>query len=136
MAKTKKDIEAENEALQERIKELEEMNQRQAALLSAVADEEGGGWVITTRNARYNGVTAGVAFAMGRAFIPDGNEPDKARFTAKMLIQDFGYNGEHLEAEEVLELRSELEEEGAGQPISEDLLDLYSPAEMMGDDEI
>lgn len=51
------------------------------------------GFLVTSPNSRYNGVTAGVQFRQGQAFIPDG---PGATETVKTLTQDFDYGAAHL----------------------------------------
>jgi hypothetical protein len=46
------------------------------------------GWLVTTPNATFNGVTAGVVFRKGRAFLP---ATEHGTATAHMLSAEFGY---------------------------------------------
>lgn len=53
-----------------------------------------GGWLVETPSRLYNGLTAGIQFRAGRAFIPDGKGAETA---AKMLRDDFRYQVQYVE---------------------------------------
>jgi hypothetical protein len=83
---TKKQIADRLEVAEARNLELEETLKSRDALL-AQSDEAG--WLVTTRNPAYSGVTEGVKFSMGRAFVPDRG-PESAMLV-KRLVGNFGY---------------------------------------------
>lgn len=78
--------------------QLEELTRQVSAQDAALARSGESGWLLTTKNPRYAGVTAGVEFRGGRAFIGD-SRPD-AEQLAKMLAADFGYKLERSTARE------------------------------------
>jgi len=53
------------------------------------------GWLITTPNPFYNGITAGIKFKAGRGFIASRDE--NAEKKAKMICDDFGYDRRFVE---------------------------------------
>lgn len=74
---------------------LEELRAYASALEAKPAGVTMSGYMITAPNKKYNGVTAGIQFRGGRAFIPDSlNDSEKI---AKRLSSDFGYKLERVE---------------------------------------
>lgn len=85
MQRTKAELEQEIAELRATIEELHEQLSARDAIVAKSAED---GWLVTTPNARYSGVTAGVEFRGGRTFIPkvEGTES-----IIRLLQFDFGY---------------------------------------------
>lgn len=77
---TKEELEQENQALKQRVEELEER-------LHAASGGRAG-WLVETPNRNFSGETAGVFFRHGTAFIPDGPDAERA---ARAMKDEFGY---------------------------------------------
>jgi hypothetical protein len=86
---TKDELITENEQLKAELAELKEQLAHRNAALSGGAED---GWIVTCPNPAYTGITAGVEFRQGKAFIPAGIK-DAVRRVA-MLVDDFGYTAE------------------------------------------
>lgn len=52
------------------------------------------GWLVSTPFAGYSGVTAGVTFRQGKAFLPDDDDGKK---TAEYIAAEFGYSVQYVE---------------------------------------
>lgn len=96
---TKEELQTQVDALQAELGELRSQLAARDAALSASGED---GWLLTTKNPAYNGVTAGVEFRSGRGFISDST-PDAERL-ATQLCNDFGYRRQRLTAKEYREL--------------------------------
>lgn len=86
MSDTKAELEAKIAALQAA---LEEEQEKSAILEAEIPKELREGWVITTPNANYSGITAGVLFENGRGFVPKSLK--NGDLIVKRLVNDFGY---------------------------------------------
>jgi hypothetical protein len=93
--------------LEEYRKQIEALQVQNAELTAQMSAKPGtvSGWLVTTPRTNYSGVTAGVAFARGRAFIPDSDPGVKDK--VRILTSDYGYSAEHKDAGEVTKLRAE-----------------------------
>jgi hypothetical protein len=85
--------------------ENDELRQQIAARDAALSGASGGGWLITSPNPRYTGVTAGVEFRAGRAFIPEGQPGAEAR--VRQLQLDFGYRVTQMAAADFQALKQD-----------------------------
>jgi hypothetical protein len=103
--KTKAELELENAELQRR--------------LSARSGGEGGGWIVTTPNPKYTGVSYGISFVNGRAFIPKAR-PD-GRFKMNRLVKDLKYSAREIDAAEMQGLMSETQEPSTSRGMAEAL---------------
>jgi hypothetical protein len=81
-------LQAENAELRE------ELNRRNAALFASAEE----GWIISSPNQAYTGVTAGVEFRNGTAFVPEGVKD--ALLLVSQLVNDFGYSAERSNAKD------------------------------------
>lgn len=87
--------------LENKITQLEaenaELRQMLAARDAIMSKSGEAGWLITTPNPRYNGVTAGVEFTNGRGFVP------KSQIGSSLLVNrlrhDFGYRVDEVTSE-------------------------------------
>lgn len=82
---------------EKKIKDLEaqigELTQQKDVLESMTKESTGlSGFIVTTPNAGYNGVTRGIQFRNGRGIVLDGPE---ANHIVSTLRNDFGYKVEH-----------------------------------------
>lgn len=87
------------------IKKIEELEAQNAELKNQIAARDAAlvesavpGWLISSPNPGYNGVTYGIEFKNGRAFIP-ATAPDAER-TAIVLVNDFGYMAREMGADD------------------------------------
>lgn len=62
--------------------------------LRAKAQEGRAGYIVTTPNPKYSGMTAGVQFRAGRAFIPAG---EKGEALARLLVSEFEYSVQRVD---------------------------------------
>ena len=93
----------------------DELADRDAELLAVKAtpkSELDGGWLISTPNPTYSGVTLGVAFHNGRAFVSKIAKRHglSAEWIVKELEHDFGYMVEVLDKEQVMRMREQSQE--------------------------
>lgn len=104
---TKAELVARIQLQEEEMKQVSEtLDERTAELLAVRGIAAGvGGWLVTTPNAEYSGVTAGLRFGGGKAFLPENKE--NAEFLSIRLANDFGYEVIQLTAEEVGKMRVE-----------------------------
>ena len=73
-----------------RIRELEaEIESMKAAMPVGMS-----GWLVTTLNKQYSGITLGVMFRGGQAFIPDGAGAERI---AREMQNDLGYQVQRVE---------------------------------------
>lgn len=102
---------------EEEIAELKAQLERQAIELaearSKKADNGLCGWIITTPNMNFSGITAGVKFKNGRGFIA-GKDEEKAM----RLCADFGYERRFSE--------NFFDEAGVGDEVAGTLIDVLS----------
>lgn len=101
--------------MSERIDEVEEtLADRDAELVavkSAKTQEGDSGWLVSTPNPLYGGVTFGVPFSNGRAFVSrrfrfQGLD---AEAIVRELMNEFGYEVVEVDAEELNRLRAQTE---------------------------
>lgn len=92
---TKTELEAKIAALEAEKMDLQAQVANQGAVLN---NASGDGWLITTPNPAYKGVTAGVRFENGRAFIPAALKD--AKQIVKILTLDFDYEAVELKSGE------------------------------------
>jgi hypothetical protein len=134
---TKAELEARVKALETALEEKDEELERKQSTLDALRAGGEGYLVTTPDNPLFDGMTCGVQFYLGRAFVPKGRK-DAERIIAD-LRGDFGYDVREMTADEVMAERTTLEEEieaGLGEhtgPISDDMMDLIAPPVMLGD---
>jgi len=76
--------------------------------------EEGGGWVVQTKNENYNGKTAGVKFNNGAALVY-ADRPN-ADMIVQRLEKDFGYVVQAMDANGMTETRKLIDRLGEGTP--------------------
>lgn len=91
----KQELEQEVIRLQGIVQELTEQIAARDAALSHSGED---GWLITTTNRGYSGVTAGVEFRGGRGFVP-ASRPG-AEMLVRILTGDFGYRAQRMTAQE------------------------------------
>ncbi len=96
---TKEELEREIERLKEQNRELAEQIHARDAALSHSGEP---GWLVTTPSPRYNGVTCGVKFANGRAFVPESVVGAEAAI--RELVNDYRYTVKRMTAKEFQEL--------------------------------
>jgi len=89
--KTKEQLEAEIAELQAKMRDMDE---QLAARDAALAKTNQDGWLISTPNTLYSGVTAKVKFENGHAFIPATWKDAEA--VVNQLVGDFGYKAERM----------------------------------------
>jgi hypothetical protein len=81
------------------IEELKSQLAARDALLTVTGED---GWLITTPNPRYNGVTYNIEFRNGRAFVPDRSPEDK--LIVQQLVHGFNYVAQRMTGKEYKEM--------------------------------
>jgi hypothetical protein len=88
-----KEAPAPKEILMRRIADLEaevaDLKEQIASKDAALMATQQSGWEVSTPNPKYTGVTAGVEFKNGFAFVPDATK--NAEAVVKRLASDFHY---------------------------------------------
>ena len=131
--KTKEQMIEEMEVLRREIEAKDAVIQAREATILALESSPGaeGGYLVESPNPKYDGITCGVRFEAGRAFIPDSR--DSQGTIAKQIQADFKYRVTHLSAEEVVALRAP---EPAGKigpdGMSEDMKVLAGGVQLLG----
>lgn len=80
------ELEKQVESLEKKIEQLEKELSKTRAGLS--------GYIVKTPNPYYAGITSGVFFRNGKAFIPDGKRSEEI---VGILVKDFGYTAVHVD---------------------------------------
>jgi cell division septum initiation protein DivIVA len=93
MPVTKEDLQKQIEELEAQVRELTS----QVVARDAVLSESGtDGWLVTTPNSGYTGITAAVKFDNGRAFLPVTDKDAEKKIN--ILVGDFGYSARKMTA--------------------------------------
>lgn len=92
---TKEDLMRQVADLQAQVNELNNQLHARDAMLASTGEE---GYLVTSPNPAYTGVTSGVEFKNGRAFVPDSFK-DAERIVLR-LVNDFGYRAQKMGANE------------------------------------
>lgn len=100
MPESKAELEAKIAELERKLAEADE---KRTELEEELARNTREGWIITTPNPKYTGITAGVLFESGHAFVPKTLK--NSQVLIRRLVGDFGYTaietqGEELEVQE------------------------------------
>lgn len=83
---TDEEKDARIEELEKQVESLEKELSKTRAGLS--------GYVVKTPNPYYTGITSGIFFRNGKAFIPDGKRSEEI---VGILVKDFGYTAVHVD---------------------------------------
>jgi hypothetical protein len=100
LMETKEDL---KKAIDEQKAYIAELEQQLAARDAIIGSSGEDGYLVSCANTKYSGVTAGVRFVNGRAFIPDGPGADRM---AMLMRVDFGYKVERITAREFRDLET------------------------------
>lgn len=112
--RTKEELEKEITELKQVIDELQSQISARDAALSQTGEP---GWLVTSPNPNYGGLTAGVEFRRGRAFVPKRNENHAL---VMRLVNDFGYTAREMGSADFQKLGKQ--EQGAPGPMGVEAL--------------
>ena len=98
---TKEELEAE---LSKGYAVIEELKSEIAARDAALHQSNVSGWLVVSPNPVYSGVTNGVQFTNGKAFVPNNHQG--AQGIINVLTGDFGYEATEMTAEDYQAIKS------------------------------